>query len=173
MGRDKARLHLGGERLVDRVVRRLAAVCDEVLVADRGRALVAGRASVVDAPGAGPGAGILGAALERPGRPLLVLACDLPAVTEELLGALLTRSRDLCLPRWRRGIEPLCALYGPRALAVLERRMAEGHRALRGLCAERGLDIEWLEGSQLEDIGDPEALFANLNSPSDLGAWLE
>lgn len=171
MGRDKALLRLDGERLVDRAIRRLAVVCDEVLVADRGRGLVSGRPSVADGPGAGPGAGLLGAARQRPSSPLLALACDLPAVGRSVLEALVALPGDLCLPRWQGGIEPLCALYRPPALVALARRMAAGEWAPRGLCDEPGLEISWLEGPALEALGPPAELFANLNRPKDLESW--
>ncbi|HET9225447.1 MAG TPA: NTP transferase domain-containing protein, partial [Thermoanaerobaculia bacterium] len=59
MGRDKALLEIEGETLVSSAARRLGEVCEEVIVADRGRGLLPG--SVPDGPGQGPAAGILGA----------------------------------------------------------------------------------------------------------------
>ena len=51
---------------------------------------------------------------------LLVLACDLPRVPAGLLAALThPAAADWSVPRWRGSIEPLCALYGPAALAAL------------------------------------------------------
>ena len=73
MGRDKARLRLGGASLTESAVARLQDVVTEVLIADRGVELVSGYRSVPDGPGAGPAAGILGAAAERPDADLLVL----------------------------------------------------------------------------------------------------
>src|SRR4051794_29597002 len=112
LGRDKARLD---EAALPRLAaERLAAVCSEVAVADRGRELVPGRPSLADAAGRGPAAGILAGAAAYPGRPLLVLACDLPQVPAALL-AELARSGGGCdwaVPRWAGGLEPLCALYG-------------------------------------------------------------
>src|SRR5262245_2895316 len=113
MGRDKALLTVGGASLPARTAERLAAVCAEVAVADRGRRLVPDFPSLSDGPGRGPAAGILGAAAAYPGRPLLVLACDLPGVPAALLAELARSAAcDLAIPRWRRGVEPLCAFYG-------------------------------------------------------------
>src|SRR6185369_5542437 len=88
MGRDKATLPAPGGSLPGRAALRLAAVCPEVVLADRGRGLIPELRSVGDGPGSGPAAGILGAALACPGRSLLVLACDLPEVPEALLAEL-------------------------------------------------------------------------------------
>lgn len=167
MGRDKALLAAGGESLPAAAARRLAAVCAEVAVADRGRGLLPGLPSLPDGPGRGPAAGILGAAAAYPGRRLLVLACDLPRVPEDLLAALARPPEpDWTVPRWREGVEPLCALYGPAALAALGRRIARGLFALHRL-AEEDLAVRVLEGEDLARFGDPREIFLNLNAPED------
>jgi molybdopterin-guanine dinucleotide biosynthesis protein A len=174
MGRDKAALALPAGSLPQRAAERLARVCPEVAAADRGRGLVPGLPSVADGPGRGPIAGILGAAAAYPGRPLLVLACDLPEVPATLL-ADLARSTgcDWAAPRWGGRIEPLCALYGPAALAALGRRAAGGRFALHELAGEAGLAARWLEDEALAAHGAPEGMFLNLNTPADLERWLE
>jgi molybdopterin-guanine dinucleotide biosynthesis protein A len=170
-GRDKAALVLDGRTLAGRAADRLAGVCARVVVADRGRGAVPGVPSVADGPGRGPAAGILGAAREATGGPLLVLACDLPRVPAELLAALAGRARrgpDLVLPRWRRGVEPLVAWYGPGALAALAVQVAEGEYSLGRLVAGGGLAVEWLEGEELAGFGEPDTVFYNVNRPEDL-----
>lgn len=159
MGWDKA---LSG--LPALAAERLAAVCAEVAVADRGRGLLPGLPSLPDGPGGGPAAGILGAAAAYPGRPLLVLACDLPRVPVGLLADLASSACDWAVPRWERGLEPLCALYAPAALAVLAEK---GLRAPHRLAAE-DLAIRYLEGDDLARFGPPEEVFLNLNTPEDL-----
>jgi molybdopterin-guanine dinucleotide biosynthesis protein A len=172
LGRDKARLELGGATLPERGAERLGAACAEVALADGGRALVPGRPSLADGEGRGPAAGILGGAAAYPGRPLLVLACDLPCVPAALL-AELARSgdSDWTVPRWAGGIEPLCALYRPATLAALAGRVAAGRYDLHGLAAA-GLAVRYLEGDELARFGDPREVFLNLNTPEDLERWL-
>jgi len=175
MGRDKALLVLppggpDGETLAAAAARRLAALCAEVLVADRGRATVPDLPSLPDGPGRGPAAGLLGAAAARPGHPLLVLACDLPAVPVALLACLasLAAGADLALPRWSGGLEPLCALWGPAALARLAERVERGLYALHPLAAEADLTVRFLEGERLAGFGPAAELFRNVNTPEDL-----
>jgi len=175
MGRDKAVLTLGGETLAAGAARRLAAVCAEVAVADRGRGSVPGLPSIADGPGRGPAAALLGAALLWPGRPLLALACDLPGVPVPLLAALLAlaaeEGAEWVVPRWRGGLEPLCALWGPGALAALAARVERGLYALHELSAEAGLATVFLEGERLAVHGRPEEMFQNVNTPEDLEAY--
>lgn len=168
MGWDKALLTVEGRGLPASAAERLAGVCAEVAVADRGRDLLPGLPSLPDGPGRGPVAGILGAAAAYPGLPLLVLACDLPRVPVELLAELATnRLCDWAVPRWERGLEPLCALYAPAALALLA---ATGLRAPHRLAGE-DLAIRYLEGADLERFGPPEEVFLNLNTPEDLARF--
>jgi molybdopterin-guanine dinucleotide biosynthesis protein A len=202
MGSDKALLTVGGETLAARAAHRLLAVCSHVVVADGGRGLLPGLPSVPDGPGGGPAAGILGAAHACPGRPLLALACDLPAVPSELLAELVmlatapvqapsspadfpvapprpdtarggeSAAADWVLPRWERGVEPLCALYQPAAIAALAAAVERGMLALHRLAAAAPLRVQWLDGEPLRRFGVPADVFLNLNSPADLERWL-
>lgn len=179
-GRDKAEVLIGGETLAARAVRRLRGVCDEVLVADRGRGLVPGALSIDDGPGSGPASGLLGAAAARPGRSLLALACDLPAVPVSLLEALTKlaeggRGHASRVPRHGAStdplLEPLCALYRPEELEVLSRRVADGELSLHGWLEDPRSSVRFLEGEDLLRHGDPEEVFVNLNRPRDLDRW--
>jgi len=178
LGSDKALLSLGGESLAARAVRKLRGVCAEVAAADGGRGLVPGVPSLPDGPGRGPVAGLLGAAAAYPERALMVLACDLPEVPEVMLTALVIAGRmarggeaDWVVPRWGGRLEPLCAIYGPAALAALARRAAAGRFALHELDDEPGLAIEHLEEREIALFGDPARLFLNLNTPDDVARW--
>jgi molybdopterin-guanine dinucleotide biosynthesis protein A len=169
MGRDKAHLTLDGATLPAAAAKRLAIVCSEVAMADRGRGSLSGFPSLRDGPGRGPAAGILGAAAAYPGRSLLVLACDLPGVPPALLAELaLYQGWDWTVPRWSGGIEPLCALYGPPALAVLAERVVQGLHAPHRLAEDRRLAVRYLEGETLTRFGPPQEIFVNLNTPEDL-----
>lgn len=174
MGRDKARLPIPGtaHTLLQSTVGRLAEVCGQVVVADRGRG-ADGFAVVADGPGRGPAAGLLGAAARFPESDLLVLACDLPAVPTSLLRWLCQQPGDLVVPARQRGLEPLSALYRPLALSVLETRVNAGNLALYGLAAEPGLTVRRVEEHELQQFGAPAHMFRNLNRPSDLEEWAE
>jgi molybdopterin-guanine dinucleotide biosynthesis protein A len=177
MGRDKARVIVGGRTLAARAVELLGRACAEVVVADGGRGVVPGARSVPDGPGRGPAAGLLGAARAVPGRPVVALACDLPAVPEALLAALAGGKRewaaaDLVLPRGPRGLEPLVARYGPRALAALEEQVAAGEYAPRYLLERTDLEVVIVEVEELAGFGDPERMFWNVNTPEELARVL-
>lgn len=172
MGRDKTTLPTAGGSLPGRAALLLAAVCPEVVVADRGRGIVPELRSVGDGPGSGPAAGILGAAAACPDRSLLVLACDLPEVPVALLAELARPSGfDWVVPRWQGRTEPLVALYRPAALAVLAERVAGGRLALQRLAEVPGLSVRYLGSELLAHFGPPERMFTNLNTPEELARW--
>lgn len=169
LGRDKAALLFDGEPLVARAAKHLAAVTGTVVVADRGRRYLAAFRSVDDGPGAGPVAGLLGAAAALPERSLLALACDLPLVPHALLAALAAETDfDLVVPESTRGLEPLCALYAPRALARLAERSATGRHSLHDLAGEPGLAVRRIGPAELAQFGDPARMFLNVNREEDL-----
>ena len=171
MGRDKGALRVAGATLVERAAAKLAGIGLEVVLADRGASGLSSFASVADGPGHGPGAGILGAAQAHPHRALLVLACDLPNLPAALLEALAgSRGYDWAVPRWERGIEPLCALYRPAAIAALAASVADGPAPHR-LAGLPGLRVQFLEAPLLERFGAPAEMFLNLNTPADLARW--
>jgi molybdopterin-guanine dinucleotide biosynthesis protein A len=166
-GSDKALAILDGETLVERALRRLRAVCGETVVADAGRGLVAGVDSVPDGPGQGPIAAVLGAARHRPGRALLVLACDLPLVSAALLRRIAGEAGDWVVPRHAGGLEPLCALYRPAALEALGDNERRGVLALHRL-ADAVTLVRYLDADAIADLGEARRLFANVNTPDDL-----
>lgn len=184
MGRDKTRIQLAtdsgstensGSTLLERAFEVLGQVCSEVVIADRGRQRLRGAVSVNDGAGAGPAAGILGAADARPGCDLLVLACDTPRVPSALLRALIAEEGDWVVPVWgeEERLEPLCALYRRGALEALDEQIRRGVHAVHRLAGAPDLHIRRLRDRFLEAFGPPPELFLNLNTPKDLAILQE
>ena len=184
LGQSKAGLRLPGPRpgvpgstLVEWAVTRLAAVdgVEEVLVA-AGNARI-GHASegaelpmsvVGDGPGSGPAAGLLGAAVSRPGRKLLVLACDLPLAPVALLAALAVSRADLAAaasdPTDPWTMNPTCALWQPAAMKSLERRVAGGDYRLYPTLQNSSLRVQSIDAGR---FGDPRHVLLNVNTADD------
>src|SRR4029077_10616146 len=74
--------------------------------------------------------------------PVLCVAWDMPFLTADLLGALVTGATsgayDAFLPEsdGRRGVEPLCAVYGPACRLAIERQLARGDLRAVGFHAD-------------------------------------
>jgi molybdopterin-guanine dinucleotide biosynthesis protein len=177
-GSPKALATVDGRRIVDRVRDALAAAVDAVAVSANDAALFADLGLPIlpdEAPDLGPLGGIQ-AGLRRAAREgrggALVVACDLPHVSAELLRTILLRastsSADAVVPEsgGRRGIEPLCAWYSVRCIDPIGRMLAEGERRAHRL-AER-IPIDRIPLAEVQRIGDPHLLFHNVNTVSDL-----
>jgi molybdopterin-guanine dinucleotide biosynthesis protein A len=66
----------------------------------------------------------------------------------------------------RRGLEPLCAVYGPACGPAIARRLETGD--LRAISFHADVRVGILSLAQVRAFGDPEELFFNVNTPDDL-----
>jgi len=101
---------------------------------------------------------------------VLCVAWDMPFVSAELLRALLLGApgHDAFLPESdsRRGVEPLCAVYGPACGAAIERQLARGDLKAIGFHAD--VKVGTLPLERVRAFGEPAMLFFNVNTPEDL-----
>ncbi|MEO8451637.1 MAG: molybdenum cofactor guanylyltransferase [Gemmatimonadota bacterium] len=173
-GEPKGLRQVGGERILDRLV----TVCVDAfgilpLLVANDPAAPSWRPDLRVAPDRRPGTGTLGGlytAVAEASGPVVVIAWDMPFVTAALLRylCLALPVADAVLPAStsRRGVEPLCAAYGPGCRQPMERAIArEDYRAI-AFHREVRLQIERLE--VIRNFGDPDRLFFNVNTPDDL-----
>ena len=162
MGMDKALLPFDGLPLavhVARVVKRAAGIA--ILVGPPEKYGHLGFPVVPDVTaGAGPLAGIQSALLVSPAEWNLIVACDMPRVSEDFLRRLLDAATGDCLvpagPSGRR--EPLCAVYHARCLPAIERALAAGvRRVMDALAALETHEYPVEDGT----------VFANCNTPEE------
>ncbi|HXF94667.1 MAG TPA: molybdenum cofactor guanylyltransferase [Gemmatimonadales bacterium] len=173
-GHPKGLAEVGGRRILDRVVEAVAAVTGEspLLVANAPDAPT-WRPDLRTVPDARPGTGSLGGiytAVAAGAGPVLCVAWDMPFVAPPLLAALVEGATgyDAFLPESdsRRGLEPLCAVYGPACRAAIERQFARGD--LRAIGFHDAVRVGTLSLDEVRRFGDPEILFFNVNTPEDL-----
>jgi len=104
------------------------------------------------------------------GDDVLVVAWDMPFVTRDLLQ--LVRSRMsapvyAAVPESSQGLEPFCAAYSSRCLALVERHVHDG--VLRvGTLIDALPVVRRIGVGELAACGDPARLFFNVNSAADL-----
>lgn len=180
-GLHKGLLELGGRRILDRVVDALAAAvgAPPLIVANAPDApgWRSDLCVLVDRrPGTGSLGGLYTAVTAAPG-PVLCVAWDMPFVTPALLQTLIAGATgyDAFLPEsdGRRGVEPLCAVYGPACAVAIEARLDAGD--LRAIGFHDAVRVGRLPLDAVRAYGDPGTLFFNVNSPADLeraeGMW--
>lgn len=175
-GHPKGLAQVGGRRVLDRVVDAVRAVTGEppLLVANAPDA-ASWRPDLRAIPDTRPGCGSLGGiytAVTHNAGPVLCVAWDMPFVTVELLRALVEGGAaagvDAFLPEsgGRRGVEPLCAVYGPACGPAILRCLDAGD--LRAIGFHGDVRVGTLSLDQVRRFGDPDVLFFNVNTPDDL-----
>ena len=177
-GIPKGLLTVGGRRILDRVVDTVQAVtgAPPLLIANAPDAS-AWRPDLETIPDVRPGLGTLGGiytALSAAGGggPVLCVAWDMPFVPEALVRALSERMAaggdDAVLPEssGRRGLEPLCAVYGPACAPAIARRLDQGD--LMAISFHPDVRVGIVPLAEVRRFGDPDELFFNVNTPDDL-----
>jgi molybdopterin-guanine dinucleotide biosynthesis protein A len=172
MGSDKALMELDGEPLVAHLVATLATCCDEVLLVggDPARFAHLGLSArwVPDgASGSGPLGGILGALEAARHDSCLVVACDMPFVTPDLLAALAAQPHGYRVLAYSAD-EPLLAIYTRACVEPLRTAIASGNLAARQFLD--GVDASFVSTEILDSVDPEHRGAANLNTPDDLAA---
>jgi molybdenum cofactor guanylyltransferase len=168
MGRDKAALPIGGRSLAARVAASLSQVVEPVLEVGPGRSGLA--LAPEDRPGAGPLAALVAGwrALTAEGHsgPVVVVACDLPRVSEPLLRLIASHpGSGSVVPVVNGRPQPLCARFSASALGHGVVMVDAGRRSLGPLLDHP--DLSWLEPSQWSRVAS-DADFADVDTPADL-----
>jgi molybdopterin-guanine dinucleotide biosynthesis protein A len=167
-------LEVGGQRILDRLVATFEEALGRLplLVANAPGAGTwrAGLRVVADhRPGTGTLGGLLTAVLEAPA-PVVCVAWDMPFVPAGLLRALAAGldQSDACLPAsgGRRGVEPLCAAYGPGCGLAMAEALDRGD--LRAIAFHDSVRVKVLPEPVIRRFGEPEWLFFNVNTADDL-----
>ncbi|MDE3128183.1 MAG: molybdenum cofactor guanylyltransferase, partial [Gemmatimonadota bacterium] len=134
-GSPKGLARVAGTRIVDRVAGALRGAASELLLVANDPAAggwLPGVPAIADTRPGGGGLSGVHAALAHAGRPVIVVAWDMPFVSSGLLRALWARCDTAgawaCCPESDSpmGIEPFCACYAPACLAPLEAARAAG-----------------------------------------------
>ena len=167
-GANKAALAFGSRTIADRQVAVLRRVASPIfVVGDRpGPWLEYGVEVVPDAmAGAGALGGIYTAIVTSPSDRTLVVACDLPGLSAPFLEHLGEVDADLVIPRSRRGLEPLCAVYSKACAPGIRDRIERG--ALAAAVIPEGVRVAEI-GPEVVATYDPDGLlFVNVNTPHD------
>lgn len=171
MQRDKATLAYHGTTQLEWASELLSAVCTTTFVSvrpdQRAEPVRARFAQIVDrAPGAGPLAGIVAALQEHPQAAWLVVACDLPFLTEATLRHLIEHRDPSCIATAYRSAhdglpEPLCAIWEPAAREPAATQLASGKACPRKFLINANV--------RLLDLPQPRAL-DNVNTTSEFDA---
>jgi molybdopterin-guanine dinucleotide biosynthesis protein A len=167
MGRDKGALPFGGETMLERVVRIVRGIADDVIVVARQDQSTPDGVRVIHDPieDQGPLAGIAAGLAASTTDLNVVVACDMPlvrpAVLQRLAGAI--GDHDACVAVAGGHASALCGIYRSRVAADAERLLASGERRVMRLLD--AVQTKRVDAAELRDI-DPELeTFVSCDTP--------
>ena len=174
MGRDKASLPFGADTLLERAIRIVSEVSDEVIaVARPGQATPPGSRVVHDpiadlGPLAGLAAGLSASTTELN----IVVACDMPLVRSSVLRRLLALCEDaeICVAVVDGHASPLCAVYRSSVAGVAQQLLAGGERRVMALLDR--VQTKRVEAAQFRDLDPDLDSFVSCNTPEAYAAAL-
>lgn len=169
MGRDKASLPFGGETLLQRVVRVVGTVVDDVVVAARpgqdvSRLPEAVRVVYDDVPGLGPLAGIAGGLAATAADAVYATGCDVPFLSAAVVTRLFDALGDaaIVVVEQEGFLHPLAAVYRTSVLPVARRLVAE--ERLRPVYLYEEVETVRVEADALRDVDPDLGTLENLNT---------
>lgn len=165
---------VGGERILDRVIRVLESAVEEppllVANADEAQSWVERLVVVKDLM---PHCGSLGGiytVVARSSHSVFIVAWDMPFLRVELLTALIDGASgfDVYLPESNGplGFEPLCGVYRPECAEPIKAALRQ--EDLRTSSFHEHVRVGTLALADVKAFGDPDVLFFNVNAPDDL-----
>ena len=161
-GVTKGALRIGEAAIIDRQLHVLRDVAADVFVVGRDDPAWVSRGLRVvpdEIPDAGPLGGIYTAIVQSPCERTLVVACDMPFLSDGFLRRLAAvEDADVVIPRRPRGYEPLCAIYSRICATDMRARIDRGAYEASALPA--GVRVAEL------DV-DNDLIFVNVNTPHD------
>ncbi|HOT95364.1 MAG TPA: molybdenum cofactor guanylyltransferase [Methanoregulaceae archaeon] len=173
-GQEKYFFSLQGTTFLERLIRSLTPITDEVVIVardadqcNRFSSFSTVRVTVDRRRGIGPIGGLHAGALTATGESLFVVACDMPLVNPGVVEHLfsLLDDWDAVIPCWREDmLEPLHAVYRRDPL----RRYLEDHRELSLRAMIRSLHCRYVPVESLRTLDPGLRTFTNINRLDEL-----
>lgn len=174
MGEDKRFLTVGEETLLTRTTSVMAQLFPEVLVIiaqDSPPLTVSGctvhRDLIIDCGSLG---GLYTGLAKATGQRVFVVACDMPFLNPDMIRWFVDRdpAADIVMARLPIGLQPLHAVYGKRALPVLERMATSHELKIRHIALEPSLRTAIILPAEWGELDPLARSFQNVNTPADL-----
>jgi molybdopterin-guanine dinucleotide biosynthesis protein A len=174
LGQSKALQVIGDKSLIQWVIDRLSILSTEIIIVTaHGEAIPCSSAvrikTVADIyPGKGPLVGIYSGLIASSSSRAIVVGCDTPFLSVGLLEYMtqLSSTLDVVVPRIKKKVEPLCAVYSKNCLAPIQELLERNELQISKLFST--VKVKYVEEDETNRF-DPEHLsFFNINSQDDL-----
>ena len=170
MGRDKGWIEVNNKPLINYAIEALKPYCDQILISSNSKKYKSLGYPVYEdkIKNCGPLGGIYSSLLHSSTHKNMVLSCDMPLISTELIKYVLDKCIEgkLSLPiHGANFMEPLCAVYPLEAIPHLEKFIKEGKLKLIDLVNSITTKQIMIDPSNYFYHPD---LFLNINIPGDL-----
>lgn len=171
MGLNKAFVEVGGIPIIERALKVLRGLFDEVFIVTTRPEPYAHLGFPIHTdllPGNDSLGGLHAALSYSSGEACFLCACDMPFLNPRLIRYLaeLASGADAVVPKSPDGLQPLHSVYTKNCLPAIEEGIAAGQLKLADLVSR--INVRMVEGAELTDL-DPEwRSFFNINRMDDL-----
>ena len=172
LGRNKAFIEIGGQRLIDRVISRISEIADSLIIVTNDTdkySSFADRAFIAKdiVPGLGPLAGLQAGLTASSDDVNLIVSCDAPFLRQPVLSYLVDNidDADALVPRWDGRVHTLLAVYRKSCLPAITAALSEKRLRLDSFFDD--IVVEYTEESSLYSLDPLGASFFNVNTKAD------
>jgi molybdopterin-guanine dinucleotide biosynthesis protein A len=171
MGLNKAFVEVGGTPIIERALKVLQGLFDEVFIVTTRPEPYAHLGCQIHTdllPGNDSLGGVHAALSYASSEACFLCACDMPFLNPRLIRYLaeLAPAADAVVPRSADGLQPLHAVYTKRCLPAIEESIAAGQLKLADLISR--INVRLVEGAELADLDPDGRSFININRMDDL-----
>jgi molybdopterin-guanine dinucleotide biosynthesis protein A len=171
MGANKAFLHVGGERLIDRTVRIFKEIFPEVILVTNSPLDYLDQDCTITTDiikGKGPLGGIYTGLFHASHERIFMAACDMPFLNRAFIEYMMDHCADfyIVVPELPDGLQPLHALYSRRCLPAIKRLIDKDQLKITGFY--KGLKKLTIPEGVTKRFDPKGMMFINVNTEEDL-----
>ena len=175
MGEDKRHLFVGEQTLLERGLRVLQSIFQEVLVVIAQDSLPLGiDARVVRdlVPDCGSLGGLYTGLTQATTPYIFVVACDMPFLNQAVIAQFTSRRAaiDIVMAKLATRLHPMHALYSKRCLPVVDKMIGARQLKIQEIVSELSLRVRYITEADLRSIDPSGHSFYNVNTMADLEA---
>jgi molybdopterin-guanine dinucleotide biosynthesis protein A len=169
--RNKAFIKLGKYSIIERIVSRLKEAGFEKMIICGCEITIENVTSVKDiTPHKGPLIGLYSGLIASNSFYNFVVACDMPFLSINLIKYMKDKvgDADVVIPKTKKGIEPLHAIYSKNCLNIIKKKIDEekGKFSIHSIFSK--LKIKYILEEEILQFSLPELAFFNINTLEDL-----
>lgn len=175
LGREKALEWIGQQRLIDRVIKSLKEVCQEILVVTSQAQFKKLESANIDEkivvdlfPGKSAIGGIYTGLRSTTTFYNLVVACDMPFLNSKLIRYMIDNASgfDVVVPKINENVEPLHAIYSVNCIQIIEQLLSKNKLAVLEII--KSAKTRHISSIEIEKFDPGLISFFNINTPDDL-----